>query len=1085
MKKGFFKFLSISTILCAGALIVGSLSSCSDKIKDIVPDVTDPDNGGGNTDPTPPGPGEDVDVPSSGTFETVVDRPKQVLSLSEELVVHQATTKHFAPHLVTKVGEGEQAKWQFVSNGGEALLTAGQEVHLQAYGVPEGWSLGCTVMDGMGFAEASQLQVGSDGKIIAPEVTEETEFLIYLYATAPTADLEFNGTKYADSVRKSIRVTVIPKEKLAASKIYKYDGMTPEERTEAAAALERFALRHGITGVTLSSNGGFQLYNERISAPLLDANRYLPGYGFGLDLYGDVKKPLEKEKTEAYKMYWHEWTSVDSDTGNFNFLNSSEAIVADYYNRVTSSYWYTPLNEDNTKYEYAGCLSRDNAPIPLDLDPATGLATKWKVNLRVGADTDGPNGETKGLTYRTNSQIPAIKAFDGRKVALEDYLTPLKLLATQSIGWFRGAEMAGEKTASRQIKGFTEWFNGSEKRTKMPTDEEFSSAVGASIDHSDNSITLQFNAGFSEDFGIYQLGGLWANPIPADFILALGKDPAADSSEFLKGASLYGTSPEGMTPLDTLLSVGPYFTESYQNKVVSTFAKNEDWFLKKDPYGRDIYKIKGYHVKASSSIQQDQNALITAWENGEVDSTNIPDEYWDKYLTDPRRKKIEGTRQQKLTFNTMDEALHNSLFGPGGMWHEKFNSTDSIPAWDVKPIRSNRNFFYGLNLAVDRVAFSDKYHVVPSIDYIAPVGKVTPMTTELYNSSIAHKEAISDIYGEALTNLEDTLTYAISYMETAIAEELEAGHYDLGTGEAPTIVNMVCGTIDDPYFLDRIALIAQNWKETFNRAVQTHVDRDGQNHWVDKDGKPRIIFKLITEGVPEASSQDELITKGLWAGALDIQYAYLITGNSYDVLNGMNILKSTGLEGFELNFGADTSIPSRDVYYDGLYWSFDSLWQATQGGAFIDGNGKLLAQYLLPREGEETAKPVTVEGSDVPMVEVTIPVDKAIEGFECEVIDQVWLAITPEGQLAYAPTPVAGRLSEDGSSIILTLPLDCLLPAHLLIDPSLTGFAYIEVIVQYQITAPDGTTAVYQFTHGMLVPADLGQGQSQETAPAA
>ena len=997
----------------------------------------------------------DVDVvpPTPEIVEPgfLTELPAKNITLDEGAVIEAETSKYFTVYVARTV-DGEIS---LVSDGGDTLVESGEKLSLYAYGVPEGYTLGVTVLNKLG-EKTDDLTIGADGTFTAPEVAAREDFIIQLYAVSPNKDLTFDGKSYNRIIRKGVNFTVIPEGAKAKNDIYNYTNLDEKARTVGTATLESYAMKHGLTGTTLSSNGTFVLYNDRISSPLLDNNTYLPGYGWGTDLYGKINAPLAGEQTEAYKNFYHSHITPASDPGIINYLNSDLAIVSDLYTYISANYFYTPLNEDFSAYEYRGQLSRADKPIAVNPN-ADGTASKWKIPLRVGADADGANGATKGLTYRTNSKDAKLGAFDGTKVTLDDYLTTFKLLATKSIAWYRGGEQAAEKTATRQIKGFSEFYNSTGEATALPSNEEFSKQVGVSIDKSDNSITIEFNAPFSEEFAIYHTNSLWSNPMSESFIKTLG------GGNVIEGAKMYGTSPAGKNIFDTSLSVGPNMPEYYENKKSIVFKKNDQWFQKKDAYNRDIYQIEGYHINVNSAIENDKNASMVAWENNKIDNASVTEDYWDQYTTDPRRKKVEGDRQQKFTYNTSDKVLWEKYWGEGGIWQQEFNPNNEY-TWDTKPITSNRNFFKALNLGIDRVAYADKYHVTTSVDYFNPIAKVNPVTPNLYNESEEHKGVVKKHYGNTLDDLSKSPDYAVDYFDIAILEELEAGHYELGTEDKPTIVNLVVGSIDDVYYKDRLAIIAENWSNGFNKAVETHIDPyndDNTNSWIGANNKPLIKFRLDSELVQNAVSQDELITKGLWTGRFDIQYAYLITGNAYDTLNGLDILGSNAMGGFELNFGVDTGVPSPEIVWEDQYFSFDGLWQATQGGVVLDRHGQKVATVMEPID--ESLKVVELANGSLQFDFNT----KTMEGFKAKLVDSNsvnYMTPTATG-FAYKAAGTSIGVSDTEGTIII--PKDGLIPGSAVGGPE--GSTYVQFIYEYEITSSTGKTAIYSATGSWLI----------------
>ncbi len=969
------------------------------------------------------------------------------LNLPSNLVKTNTSTKYFGVYVVNNASEQGV---DLLSNGGDALMVSAQKAKLYVYDVPSNYKLGVAVTDDLGKA-TTELAVSSDGTITAPTVTSKKSYVVTVFAEAPDKTLtNAKGEKVAKVIKSKVNISVIPSDQLASNTVEQYSTtLDVRERSKITAELEKFALKNGLTGVSLSDDGGYALYNDRVSAPLLDSDSYLAGYGFGTYDYGKLTKPLAGETTEAFKMYYHSQIDPSSDKGTINYLDSDQAAVNDMYSYMSASYFKTQLNENYDAYEYVGNLARVDQPIPLNMDSSTGLATKWRIPVWVGGTTDNAEkGVKANLGFRTSST--KYSKYDKKLITLDDYLTPFKLLATQSIGWYRGTEQAGEDTANRQIKGFAEFYNSSKNATTLPTNEDFSSKVGVSLDYDTNSVIIEFNAGFTQEFAIYQIDSLWSNPMNEAFITELG------GGDVIKGADLYGTTPAGLTPADTSLSVGPYYCENYLTGQFITFKKNEDWFITKDSYNRPLFQIAGYHIKPNSALASDSRAAVTAWENNLVESCSIIDDVWEKYLNDPRKKAVLGQRQQKFTFNRMDKLLWEQFFGEGGTWSTAFNKGQS-GNWEVKPISSNDMFFYALNLGVDRLGFADKFHRNPSIDYQNPVAKVNPVTGELYNNSPEHKAAMEYVYGDSFNDLSQTTDLAVSYMRVAIEEELAAGHYELGTESKPTVVSLGLGSIDDTYYRDRVAVIEQNWADEFNTAVLTYKNADGTNPLVGDNKKPLIKFELSETYVNNDTSVQELVQGGLWTGKFDIQYAYLIDGNAYDTINNMNILMSDKMGGFELNFAVDTTLPSGDIYYDGKYWSFNSLWSACNGGTVIGDGGIEINDVLAIEQTDGTM------ASDGNSATVKFKASQLVEGLTGTLSTEV------------KPYFLASNLAEYKECTSFTVTGDTItieIPSSVFIDGSIAGVpgsTYFEGYITYLVTGANGKVAQKEaYVYGLI-----------------
>ncbi len=856
-----------------------------------------------------------------------VEKPSKMIEIADEFKVEAASSKYFAGYLAYDDGT-------ILSMKSESLVEAGSSAHLFAYEIPEGYLTGVSVTRADGSDASSEVKISDDGVCTFPNVSETTSYVIYLFGVeSEEAD--------ARVIRKALNVTVAPSGTVAKNSYYDFTGRDGDERTVMTGVEEQFLYNNSVAAINTTANGGYSLYSSRLHSPLLDAENYIPGYGYGVLAYGSIDAPLAGEETEAYKMFYHDQFDATGDEGNFNYLNSNSATVNDLYSYISASYFSTNLNEDMSSSEYQANLSRLDAPVAVNPDK-NGASDTYKIYVRVGGSSDGENGVTKGLSYRTASKKSEIAAYDKKDIKLEDYLTPFKLMATQAVGWYRGTEQAGESTANRQIKGYAEYYAKSANLTDLASDEEFMKQVGVSIDHSDNSITIQFNGKIAPDYAEYQIDGLWSNPISEDFLRTLGNGNA------IAGSKIYGQSSDSYSPLDSILCVGPYYTMTYESKKTIAFAKNEEWPLNKDKYGREMYNIKGVHLNVNTALSTDATEYIKKFEAGLTDVSNIPTDYWDKYASSPLRKKVEGSSFNGGIFlNTYDKQFWDENWDP-----EEVASIDS--SYEVKPILGNNDFYKGLFIGINRQALADYGHYTTTCDIQEPVAKATPKST-LYKASDAHKNALSAVFGSSLDDADAWYGESAEYFEKAIEEELAAGHYELGTEANPTEVTFQISSLDATKVNYYFSNYTQNWQDAFNLAVTTHSE-NGSNPWVGENGKPLITLKVVKKDVAQSSNtqmQNDLLYNGVKAGTTDGQNIYSVTGNAYDTLNNMEKFKSDDSNGFTLGFGGNTSQVSKDVYYDGKYWSFDSLWDAGNVGVLLDENGKKIDPVSIDADSVE------------------------------------------------------------------------------------------------------------------------------------
>ncbi len=952
--------------------------------------------------------------------------PEKTINLAASQVKEASSNLYFSPQLTVTKGNASH----FVSAKSSAVLESGQQANLFAYEVKSGSTFGVTVIDENGKDRTSI--VGDDGTITAPEVDENLNLQVYLFA--------LNGDS---TVRKALDLTITPANGTAVNNYYDNSSLGDAERTKMAAATEKYLINNGLAPITFMDSGGYQLYSKRLHSPFLDSNKYIAGYGFGITDYGSIDAPLEAEKTEAYKMFLHEQVDASMDIGEFNYLKSNSNAVATFYEYISQYYFRTLVNKDSTGYEYTNGLSRKNAPEAINPD-ANGASDTWKVYLRVGGSTaDNNKGVTPGLNYRTAST--KLSQFDNRPIALEDYLTPLKVLATQSINYFRGSEQAAEATPNRQLKGFAEFFESSGDATSLPSNEEFMKKVGVKIDETDNSITFQFNGKITPDYAEYQLNGVWANPFPEEFLKALG------NGDVIKGAKTMGASSDGLTPLDTMLCVGPYYTSAYQSKKTVAFAKNETWPLAKDDHGRDLYQIKGYHLNINTALATDENTTIKMFEQGLTDSSDIPADYWDKYASSPLKKAVPGSGYFPVYFvNTFDKHSHDSMF-PGS-------------EWEVKPILSNNNFYKGLVVGVDRNAIANYYHRNPAYGIQEPVNKVSPKSPTAYNDSDAHKEVISETFGTSLDDFTLWKDNAADYFELAIQEELDAGHYTLGTESNPTVIKLELVSLDDATRKYTDGVIFSNWEEAFDLAVKSHINENNETNWVS-NGKPLIKLdvtaKVLSSSLSDTQIQTEILNQGVKAGNYDGQTVFRVSGNGLDVFNNFDKYKSDDSSGFTLNFGGDTGVINKDLSYNGKLWSFNSLWGAGNGGVFVDEYGAE-KQFIVADESK-----AKFAGSLTEKVKVTFPlsIDEAAKNVKIfgDAID------LETGKEAYVEIPFTKN--SDGT-YTLEFSGNTLIPGAVL-GPDYAAYTYLDFMITFDVDANGETISKNYGSYWLITPEDL------------
>ena len=710
-----------------------------------------------------------------------------------------------------------------------------------------------------------------------------------------------------------------------ANGAYNYVALDYEEKLDILGKLEKYAVDQHLTGITLFENGGYVMYNPRIKLPF---PKYITGYGMGVLSEGEITADLGSGETnQAWQRYYHSYAG-SSNKQNFNYLDDTGSESSDLYGYVSSTYYGQKPNKDLDGYEWYPILAKsyttsdgtqEYRPEALNLNPATGLATKYKVRLKTGAD---------GLVYNTLSTVENRQQFKNRPVALEDYATPFMLLLNQSIGLARSTDYISDSSNST-LKGASAFYAASQNNGDVRALEEtFYKLVGLEINEKDSSITFTFNTPVNQFTAMTNLSSTLNSPIPLDFVEVLASDLGYGSYESetperrgemyrkaMKDA--YGTAINGRsdrTPVDNLLSCAPYMLEA-SSTTYNVYKRNPSWVefntnvIQYDSSVSQRYKIEGVKLVYVQGAESSTTAAFEQFnsQNPTLDACSIPQEVLKDYITDPRTTTTEGDSTFKLNLNTATQDEWNELFGTGD--------------WDCEPLMSNDNFVNALSFAIDRETFAGNRGVIPSQDYFSPSYLYDPENGLSYNATAQHKAAVAnyspDTYGY-------NLDLAVLNFDQAISELV----VDEGVYEWDSVVDI------DIYWMNPTdnQEYGNEIVEYFNRAFeQTQAYKNGF----------RINFNTHN-----GSNNYQEVYEKMRKGTFDIAFGS-VSGMQLDPLGFLEILKSNNVTGFTLNWGPDTSkIDIADgnyIVYDGKTWSFNALWDAAYRGVVVssgnDGTG--------------------------------------------------------------------------------------------------------------------------------------------------
>ena len=671
-----------------------------------------------------------------------------------------------------------------------------------------------------------------------------------------------------------------------AEGLLNYSGLSAAEKTEILGKMEAYSIRNGMLGVSLFENGGFVMYNPRIT---LGSENYIVGYGFGVLAEGDITADLETEQNAAWKRYYH--TFNQKDPGTVNYLNAQGSEVGDFYNYIGASYYTNFMKETKDGYNWVPELAVAN-PEPVGELDENGQADTWRFEIR------------SGLKYNTNSAIADRAAFNNRDVAAEDFLTPFKLLLNQANGLYRGGELANQ-TGAASIKGAKEYYNATKNSAKGIDETADFSKVGIKLIEEGGKTYFQYTLGapVTMFYARYYISSSLYMPVPKDFIDLVGVD-----------AYLGYNADKTTTPVDNSLSLGAYTLERWDTDQQVVYKKNPNYV-----YADSKYKIQGVHINILAALASDHDAGMKEFLAGKVDSAGITENYLDQYASDPRTRTTTGDSVFKLNMNALTKEQWIKLFGENGT----YSQTTKDKYWDVKPALSNSHFRLGLSYALDRLSFGAAKGKVGAVNYFSSNYMSDPENSISYNATKEHRDAVKQL----LDNTDGygyNLELAREYFRIAL-DELEADELITpGTKEKPTVISL------------EVAWFYSTMEESYHKYVKQYWETAFNDDSVS-GGKYKLDIKFWCSG---ADDYEECYNKIL-SGQFDIGFGS-ISGNPLDPLGffSVNSTDKTISQEFTLNWAIDTNSLTEALVYGGKRWTFDALYQTTQELSIIEG-GKL------------------------------------------------------------------------------------------------------------------------------------------------
>ena len=658
---------------------------------------------------------------------------------------------------------------------------------------------------------------------------------------------------------------------------YSYVYSSGEVRQEILGKLEKWAVENKLTGLTLYGNGAYVMYNDRV---VKGTNNYLPGYGFGIFGEGQLTSDLAAEQNADWKRYYH--TIETSDPSTLQYMNDKGSVVGDLIAYVSSSYFDTQMNAAKTGYKWVNFTSEseNDRPIPVDLDADTGMAKTYKIPLKVG----------DAYHYSTLSKNAKFSKYNNQEVALEDYVTPYKIYYTQSYGLARSAE---NLTKAGSIAGSEAYYNASKAGFNAEAWENI--GIKTKVEDGKSYIIFTFNQACTPFYAMYYLSSGMFAPVPEQFIKDLG------NGDFAAGVKNWGNfSNDGsLSPVDTFLSTGPYVVERWDKDQQIVFKKSEN-------YENDIddmrYEIAGIHFNIFPAAATDNEAAFKEFLDGRIDAASIPSTKLAQYKDDPRTTVTSDSTTYKLNMNTCTKAQWELLFGENG----SIVQTPKSQYWNVKPAMSNKDFLSGISFALNRKELAETLGRTATANFFGASYMQDPENGISYNSTQAHADAVASLqdgtdgFGYSLEKAKAAFLKA---SQTLIAE----GAYKAGD----TIeIQFAWQTASD--------------EDELHKPIAAYLEKAFE-------GNPLKIKCVFWTG----AVWSDVYYKKMMIGQFDIGMGS-VSGNTYNPLNFMEVLKSDNSSTFTLNWGIDTNSVDGTLVFDNKVWSYDALWTASDQGAYVE-----------------------------------------------------------------------------------------------------------------------------------------------------
>ena len=223
---------------------------------------------------------------------------------------------------------------------------------------------------------------------------------------------------------------------------------------------------------------------------------------------------------------------------------------------------------------------------------------------------------------------------------------------------------------------------------------------------------------------------------------------------------------------------------------------------------------------------------------------------------------------------------------------------------------ANSDFVDGLFYAIDRKSFAERRGMTPSINYFSDAYLIDPQNGVSWNETNEHKEAVKG-YSE---NYGYDLNKSIECFRAAVKQLEKSNQIVLGTKENPTKISI------------HIRWMYRTDINEYGNEIKSYFESAFNDEAVC-GGKVRLTVEQ------EAVEQwEQVYNEYLMTGCFDLGFG-AISGNTYNPLNFLEVLKSDNSSSFTLNWGPDTGkVDAKNpvIYNDGngnKKYSFPKLYR--------------------------------------------------------------------------------------------------------------------------------------------------------------